>query len=66
MGMINDLLGECPDRFVLIFLDDILVYSWNMQEHAEHLRKVLGKLMEHQLYAKASKCEFVKSLIEFL
>ena len=66
MGMMNDLLGEYLDRFVLIFLDDILVYSQSMKEHAEHLRKVLGKLREHRLYAKASKCEFVKSSIEFL
>ena len=42
------------------------MYSRNIKEHAEHLRKVLGKLREHQLYAKALKCEFVKSSIEFL
>ena len=66
MGMMNDLLGEYLDRFVLIFLDDILVYSQSMKEHAEHLRKVLGKLRGHRLYAKAFKCEFVKSSIEFL
>ena len=47
MGMMNDLLGEYLDRFILIFLDDILVYSQNMKEHAEHLSKVLGKLREH-------------------
>ena len=47
MAVMNDLLGEYSDRFVLIFLDDILVYSQNMKEHAEHLRKVLGKLREH-------------------
>ena len=66
MGMMNDLLGEYLDRFVLIFLDDILGYSRNIKEHAGHLRKVLGKLREHRLYAKASKREFVKSSIEFL
>ena len=66
MGMMNDLLGECLDRFVLVFLDDILVSSRNVEEQAEHLRKVLGKLREHWLYAKASKCEFVKSSVEFL
>ena len=42
------------------------MYSWNMKEHAEHLKKALGKLREHRLYAKASKCEFAKSSIEFL
>ena len=66
MAMMNDLLGEYLDRFIIIFLDDILVYSQNMKEHAEHLRKVLGKLRKHRLYAKASKCEFVKPSIEFL
>ena len=66
MGMMNDLLDEYLDRFVLIFLDDILVYSHNMKEHVEHLREVLEKLREHRLYAKASKCEFLKSSIKFL
>ena len=42
----------------MIYLDDILVYSKNKEEHAEHLRLVLEKLREHQLYAKYSKCEF--------
>ena len=66
MGMMNDLLSEYLDKFILIFLNDILVYSHNMKEHLEHLRKLLGKLHEYRLYAKASKCEFVKSSIEFL
>ena len=42
----------------LINIDDILVYSKNEEEHKEYLRLVLGKLREHQLYAKFSKCEF--------
>ena len=51
---------------VLIFLDDILVYSRYVEEHAEHLRKVLHKLREYRLYAKASKCEILKTSLEFL
>ena len=66
MGMMNDLLGEYLDQFILIFLDNILMYSQNIKEHVEHMRKVLGKLRKHRLYAKASKCEFVKLSIEFL
>ena len=50
----------------MIFLDDVLIYSANPQDHAEHLRKVLGKLREHKLYAKASKCEMLKTSVEFL
>ena len=47
MNMMNALLGEHLDKFVLVFLDDVLIYSANPQDHAEHLRKVLGKLREH-------------------
>ena len=66
MNMMNALLGEYLDKFVLVFLDDVLIYSANPQDHAEHLRKVLGKLREHKLYAKASKCEILKTSVEFL
>ena len=55
MNMMNALLGEYLDKFVLVFLGDVLIYSANRQDHAEHLRKVLGKLREHKLFAKASK-----------
>ena len=66
MNMMNDLLGDYLDRFVLVFLDDILIYSANIDQHVEHLRQVLQRLREHRLFAKASKCEFVKTTIEFL
>jgi hypothetical protein len=46
------------DKFVMVFIDDILVYLKSMEEHEEHLRIVLQRLREHQLYAKFSKCEF--------
>ena len=46
------------DKFVVAFIDDILVYSKSEEEHAEHLRLVLETLREHKLYAKLSKCEF--------
>ena len=44
MNMMNDLLGEYLDRFVLVFLDDILIYSANIDQHTEHIKKVLQKL----------------------
>jgi hypothetical protein len=46
------------DMFVMVFIDDILVYLNNMEEHEEHLCIMLQRLREHQLYAKFSKCEF--------
>jgi len=54
------------DKFVVVFIDDILVYSENEQDHAEHLRVVLTRLREHQLYAKFSKCEFWLQKVPFL
>jgi len=54
------------DKFVVVFIDDILVYSHNEEEHAEHLRVVLTRLCEHQLYAKFSKCEFWLKKVPFL
>ena len=66
MSMMNDLLGGYLDQFVLIFLDDILIYSVNVQDHAEHLRKVLKVLCEQKFYTKASKCEIYKHSVEFL
>jgi hypothetical protein len=46
------------DKFIAVFIDDILVYSRSTEEHGQHLRIVLGKLWDHQLYTKFSKCEF--------
>src|SRR3954449_10125560 len=54
----NSIFMEYLDKFVMDYLDDILIYSKNKEEHAEHLRLVLMKLREHRLYAKFSKCEF--------
>ena len=54
------------DKFVVVFIDDILVYSKNEEEHKENLHLVLGKLREHQLYAKFSKCESWLKEVGFL
>jgi hypothetical protein len=54
------------DKFVVVFIDDILIYSKNEEEYARHLRIVLTRLREHQLYAKFSKCAFWLEEIQFL
>jgi hypothetical protein len=64
--MMNKIFMEFLDKFVVVFIDDILIYSKNEEEHEEHLRLVLEKLREHQLYAKFSKCEFWLKEVGFL
>jgi hypothetical protein len=64
--LMNNVFMEYLDKFVVVFIDDILVYSKNEEEHEEHFRLVLQKLREHQLYAKFSKCEFWLKEVSFL
>ncbi|WJX56312.1 hypothetical protein P8452_41980 [Trifolium repens] len=66
MDYMNRIFQPYLDQFVVIFIDDILIYSKDSQEHAEHLRIVLSILREKQLYAKFSKCEFWLSEVKFL
>eukprot|EP00253_Pinus_taeda_P022460 PITA_22460 len=66
MCLMNNIFHQYLDRFVLIFIDDILIYSRTIEEHQEHLRMVLQTLREHQLYAKFSKCDFFKEEIQYL
>ena len=66
MYLINKVFMEYLDKFVMVFIDDILVYSKNEEEHEEHMRLVLQKLRENQLYAKMSKCEFWLDEVSFL
>jgi Zn-dependent M16 (insulinase) family peptidase len=58
MYLMNKVFMEYLDKFVVVFIDDILIYSKIEEEHEEHLRCVLRKLREQQLYAKFSKCDF--------
>ena len=57
MYLMNKVFMEYFEKFVVVFIDDILVFSKTEEEHEQHLRMVLDKLREHQLYAKFSKCE---------
>ena len=66
MGMMNKVFMEYLDKFVVVFIDDILIYFKNEEEHAEHLRMVLGRLREQRLYAKYSKFQFWLKEVEFL
>ena len=66
MYLMNSVFMPELDKFVVVFIDDILVYSKNKKEHAEHLRIVLTRLREHQLYAKFSKCDFWLKEVQFL
>ena len=66
MDLMNRIFREYLDKFVIVFIDDILIDSRNQEEHQEHLRLALQTLKEHQLYAKFSKCEFWLSKVHFL
>jgi hypothetical protein len=66
MYLMNSVFMDYLDKFVVVFIEDILIYSQNEQEHEEHLRKVLKRLRDCQLYGKLSKCEFWISEVVFL
>jgi hypothetical protein len=66
MNFMNKVFMEELDKFVVVFIDDIFVYSQSVEEHGQHLRIVLGKLQDNQLYAKFSKCEFWLQKVSFL
>ena len=66
IDMMNRVFKYYLDKFVIVFIDDILVYSRSNEEHEEHLRLTLQKLKEKQLYAKFKKCEFWLEKVAFL
>ena len=66
MDYMNRIFQPFLDKFVVVFIDDILIYSKTREQHAEHLRLVLGVLREKHLYAKLSKCEFWMDEVQFL
>ncbi|XP_073273292.1 uncharacterized mitochondrial protein AtMg00860-like [Primulina huaijiensis] len=66
MDMMHRIFQPFLHKFVVIFIDDILIFSRSHEEHAQHLRLILKTLKEHQLYAKFSKCEFWLEKVSFL
>ena len=66
MDLMNRVFRPYLDQFVIVFIDDILVYSKTWEEHEQHLRIVLQTLREHQLYAKKEKCDFWLTEVKFL
>ncbi|KAD7476918.1 hypothetical protein E3N88_00054 [Mikania micrantha] len=66
MDLMNRVCKPYLDQFVIVFIDDILIYSKNKKEHEQHLKTVLELLKEEQLYAKFSKCEFWLREVQFL
>jgi hypothetical protein len=66
MCLMNNVLRNYLDKFLILFIDEILIYSKTGEEHEEHLRLVLQTPREHQLYAKFSKCEFYHDKVQYL
>ena len=66
MNLMHTIFRELLDDFVIIFLDDILVYSRDVETHVTHVRQILEILRQNKLYAKVSKCAFFQSSVEYL
>jgi len=66
MDLMNQVFKPYLDKFVVVFIDDILVYSRTKEEHDEHLRIVLKTLKEHKFYGKFKKCDFWMEKVHFL
>ena len=66
MDLMNHVFGEYLDKFIVVFIDDILIYSKNAKQSKEHLRITLQLLKEKQLYTKFKKCEFLLDQVIFL
>lgn len=65
-ALVNDVLRDLINRFVFVYLDDILIFSSSLQAHTQHVRQVLQRLLENQLFVKVEKCEFHSKSVTFL
>ena len=66
MTMMNNVFHQYLDKFVIIYLDDVLIYSRTKAEHLQHLELVLKVLRQHKLYAKMAKCDIMKESVKYL
>jgi hypothetical protein len=66
MCLMDNAINKLLDRFVLVFIDDILIYSKSREEHEEHIKLVLQVLRQYQLYAKFGKCDFFQKQVHYL
>jgi len=64
--LMNEVFASFLIKFVLVFFEDILVYSCCIDQHLEHLKQVLQVLRQHKVYAKKSKCSFGQPIVEYL
>ena len=64
--IMNTILRDGLDKFVLVFLDDILVYSKTREEHIQHLRSILSRLRSEKFYGRLAKCDFFRTEVEYL
>lgn len=65
-ALVNDVLRDMIDQFIYVYLDDILIFSRSLQEHVQHVRRVLQRLLENGLFVKAEKCVFHAQSVPFL
>ena len=63
-NLMNDVLFDFMDSFVVVYLDDIVIYSSTLEDHVVHLEMVLDRLSQNQLYVKKEKCEFAQTEIK--
>ena len=64
--LMDEVFHDYLDKFLIVYLDDIVVYRRNLQEHLHHLEIIFQRLRQHKLYAKLEKCQFMQKQIKFL
>jgi hypothetical protein len=64
-ALMNEVFRDYVDNFILVYLDDVFIFSRSEEEHKQHVRMVLQRLRDEKLFAKVSKCEFIKSSVSF-